>query len=59
MDRPSLILILCEGLTEKLYFESIIDNMHINAVETKILKNKGQHKSLINKCIKERKKEIC
>ena len=56
MNRPLLILILCEGLTEKLYFKTIIDNIKINAVETKILKNKGQHKSLIKKCIKEREK---
>lgn len=56
MNRPSSILILCEGLTEKLYFETLSDNMHINAVEIEILENKGQHKSLINKCIEERKK---
>lgn len=41
MNSPSSILILCEGLTEKLYFEILIDNMHINAVEIEILGKKG------------------
>lgn len=58
MNSPSSILILCEGLTEKLYFEILIDNMHINAVEIEILGKKGQHKALIRKCIEEREK-IC
>jgi hypothetical protein len=56
VNSPSSILILCEGLTEKLYFEILIDNMHINAVEIEILGKKGQHKALIRKCIEERKK---
>ena len=54
MNPPSLILILCEGITEKLYFESIIHNMRIGGVD--ILENQGQHKTLIDKCIKERKR---
>lgn len=54
MNPPSFILILCEGITEKLYFESIIHNMRIGGVD--ILENQGQHKALIDKCIKERKK---
>ena len=54
MNPPSLILILCEGITEKLYFESIIHNMRIGGVD--ILENQGQHKILINRCTEERKK---
>lgn len=56
MKYPSLILILCEGKTEKLYFDSLITNMHIKRVEIEIFENQGQHKALIDKCAEMREK---
>ena len=55
MDRPSLILILCEGQTEASYFKSLINNKRIRGVEIEVLKNQGQHRALINKCVRARK----
>ncbi len=47
------ILILCEGITEKIYFDSVIRNKRIAKV--KVLGKQGQHKALIKKCIERRK----
>ena len=50
------MLILCEGVTEKLYFDSIIQNKHIAKVlSVEVLGKQGQHKALIKKCIEKRK----
>ena len=46
------ILILCEGITEKIYFDSVIRNKRIAKVlSVEVLGKQGQHKALIKKCI--------
>ena len=53
---PRAILILCEGVTEKLYFDSVIRNKRVARVlSVEVLGKQGQHKSLIKKCIEKRK----
>lgn len=50
------ILILCEGITEKIYFGSVIRNKRIAKVlSVEVLGKQGQHKALIKKCIERRK----
>lgn len=53
---PRAILILCEGATEKIYFDIVIRNRRIARVlPVEVLEKQGQHKSLINKCVEKRK----
>lgn len=53
---PRVILILCEGLTEKLYFDSVVRNKRIARVlSVEVLGKQGQHKALIKKCTEKRK----
>lgn len=53
------ILILCEGITEKLYFESIIRNKRIARIlPIEILGRQGQHKALIKRCVEKRKEYV-
>jgi len=58
--KPSVLLILCEGKTEKLYFDSLIQNKRINRtlLSVEVFGNKGQHKTLIKKCVAMRNKKI-
>ena len=52
---PRAILILCEGVTEKLYFDSVIRNKRIAKVlPVEVLGKQGQHKALIKKCAERR-----
>lgn len=53
--EPRLLLILCEGKTEQLYFDTVIRKRRIYAVNTVVFGQKGVHKSLIERCTKERK----
>lgn len=50
------LLILCEGTTEQLYFESVIRHKRITGVlDIQVFGKQGQHKSLIKKCASLRK----
>jgi len=51
---PRAILICCEGKTEKLYFESIMQAFRVKAAQIKVLGEKGQHKALIDRTLSER-----
>lgn len=53
--RPRLLLILCEGKTEKLYFDIVIRKRRIYVVNTVVFGQKGVHESLIEKCVEERR----
>jgi hypothetical protein len=55
--KPGMLLILCEGVTEKLYFDSLIRHKRIYMVPVQVFGKKGQHKALIKKCVAERKKQ--
>lgn len=57
--KPRLLLILCEGGTEKRYFDSLIQHKHVRMVlPVETLGSKGQHKALIDKCVSKRKEKI-
>lgn len=59
LDNPRLILVCCEGLTEELYFRSLVASRRINAVIMHIASYKGsQHESLIGICEAERNR-VC
>lgn len=50
------MLILCEGVTEKIYFDSVVRNKRIAKVLlVEIIERQGQHETLIRKCIRRRK----
>jgi hypothetical protein len=52
-----LIILCCEGKTEKAYFEIIADTFRVHAVHTlHIIGGKGQHKVLIDRTVEEREK---
>jgi len=53
--RPRVILILCEGLTEKIYFTLVTKNKRISGVKVSILEKQGQHKSLVKRCVEKRR----
>ena len=50
-----LILILCEGKTEEIYFSIVNRHLRISNGFVEILDKQGQHKSLIKKCNQKRK----
>ena len=50
-----LILILCEGKTEEIYFSIINRHLRISNGFVEILDKQGQHKSLIKRCDQKRK----
>lgn len=53
---PRAILIMCEGVTEKLYFDFVVRNKRIARVlSVEVLGRQGQHKALIKKCAEKRK----
>jgi len=52
--KPRLLLILCEGKTEKLYFDIIKRRRRVRAVDTMVFGQKGVHESLIKRCTEER-----
>ena len=53
---PRAVLILCEGMTEKIYFDAVIRNKRIARVlPVEVLEKQGQHKALIKKCVEKRK----
>lgn len=52
--RPRVVLILCEGVTEKLYFTLVTKNKRIPGVKISILEKQGQHKPLIKRCANKR-----
>lgn len=55
--KPRALLILCEGTTERLYFESVIQHKRVGKVFSKVqvFGKQGQHKALIKKCASLRK----
>jgi len=55
--KPRRLLILCEGGTEKLYFDSLVQHKRIYTLPIEVFGKKGQHKALIDKCVVERKKK--
>lgn len=55
--EPCMLLILCEGITEKLYFDSVVLHKRIHMVPVKVFGKKGQHRALIDRCVDERKKQ--
>ncbi|MDR0886466.1 MAG: RloB family protein [Clostridiales Family XIII bacterium] len=55
-DNVIYILILCEGKTEKLYFDLLKRVRRISRVEVEIIPHMGQHKNLIDSCIEYRNK---
>lgn len=57
MIEPRFLLILCEGGTEKLYFESLIQIRRLHIRSFKILGNQGQHEYLIRKCVVKRREK--
>jgi hypothetical protein len=58
MIKPRLLLIFCEGVTEKLYFDSLIQHKRVYTVlPIEVFGKEGQHKSLIKKCVAKRKKK--
>ena len=53
---PRAILILCEGVTEKIYFESVIRNKRVvRVLPVEVLGKQGQHRGLIKKCVEKRR----
>ena len=54
--KPRALLILCEGTTERLYFESVIQHRRVSRVlDVQVFGKQGQHKALIKKCSSLRK----
>lgn len=51
---PRMLLILCEGVTEKIYFATLIKYKRISGVKVEIFEKQGQHKGLIKKCVEKR-----
>ena len=53
---PRAILILCEGTTEKIYFDSVIRNKRVAKVlSVEVLGRQGQHKALVKRCVERRR----
>ena len=60
MDRgaiPKVILILCEGETEKIYFNLVIKHRR-PMVAIEVFGRQGQYESLVKACIEKRKQKI-
>ena len=55
--EPRMLLILCEGGTEKRYFDSLVQHKRIRMVPIEVFGRKGQHKALIDKCVSKRKEK--
>ena len=54
--KPRALLILCEGTTERLYFESVIQHKRVSRVlDVQVFGKQGQHKNLIKRCASLRK----
>lgn len=54
--KPRAVLILCEGVTEKIYFDFVVQNKRIATVlPVEVLGKQGQHTVLIKRCVKKRK----
>lgn len=56
--KPRLLLVLCEGKTEKLYFDIVIRKRRIYSVNTVVFGQKGVHESLIERCVEEREMHV-
>ena len=49
-----ILLILCEGLTEKIYFDMVVRRRRVQTVRVEVIGRQGSHEALINRCVEKR-----
>lgn len=49
-----ILLILCEGLTEKIYFDMVVRRRRVQTVKVEVIGRQGSHEALIDRCMEKR-----